>query len=147
MTHSIWMPYLAVSRAVPTTSSLTLLEATVTSKVRAALDTPNVGSVSVRSRKPFRARIRLSKHHAPWNGPVGGGWRDAGSKDTFSRSRGNSEDILGGQTPSPFDRPPVDDHFNISGADPSYFTAAQGKKTPPGKLVIGKNVGGNNCTQ
>lgn len=48
-------------------------------------------------------------------------------------------------TPSPFDRPPVDDSGNISGADGSQFTAAQGNSTPPGKWVIGRKVGANDC--
>lgn len=45
-------------------------------------------------------------------------------------------------TPAPFDRPSVDDYGNVSGADGSAFTAAQGNSTPPGKCVIGKT---NNC--
>lgn len=58
----------------------------------------------------------------------------------------NSQDTLpGGVTPSPFERPSVDDHGNVSGADPSQFTKAQGQTNPPGKLVIGKNVGSNQC--
>jgi hypothetical protein len=46
-------------------------------------------------------------------------------------------------TPAPFNRPSVDDYLNVSGADPSQFTAAQGRTI--GKLVIGKNVGANLC--
>jgi hypothetical protein len=57
----------------------------------------------------------------------------------------NSQDTGFDVTPSPFDRPPVDDKGNISGADPSQFTAAQGNKNPPGKWVIGKKVGNNDC--
>jgi hypothetical protein len=57
----------------------------------------------------------------------------------------NSQDTGFAQTPPPFDRPSVDDHGNVSGADPSAFTAAQGNSNPPGKWVIGKNVGGHNC--
>jgi hypothetical protein len=57
----------------------------------------------------------------------------------------NSQDTGFTVTPSPFDRPPVDDFGNISGADGSGFTAAQGNSTPPGKWVIGKNVGGHDC--
>jgi hypothetical protein len=59
----------------------------------------------------------------------------------------NSEDVLEGATPAPFDRPPVDDFGNVSGADGSAFTAAQGNSTPPGKWVIGKKIGSNDCTQ
>jgi hypothetical protein len=55
----------------------------------------------------------------------------------------NSQDTGFAQTPAPFDRPSVDDYQQVSGADPSYFTAAQGKTTPPGKLVIGKGA----CSQ
>jgi len=58
----------------------------------------------------------------------------------------NSDDTGFAQTPAPFDRPSVDDAGNVSGADPSAFTAAHGKTTPPGKLVIGKNIsGGGQC--
>lgn len=53
----------------------------------------------------------------------------------------NSEDLGWASPPAPFDRPPVDDHGNISGADPSNFTAAHSNK-----VVIGKKVpGGTNC--
>ncbi|HLC03214.1 MAG TPA: hypothetical protein VJK02_09270 [Anaerolineales bacterium] len=53
----------------------------------------------------------------------------------------NSQDVGFAQTPPPFDRPSVDDHGNVSGADPSYFTAAQ-----KNKLVIGKNItSGSQC--
>ena len=48
----------------------------------------------------------------------------------------NSTDSFA-QTPAPFDRPSVDNAGNVSGADPSAFTAAQG----PPKLVIGKTAG------
>lgn len=44
------------------------------------------------------------------------------------------------QTPAPFDRPSVDDNNLVAGADSSNFTLAQGNSTPPGKLVIGKNI-------
>jgi hypothetical protein len=43
--------------------------------------------------------------------------------------------------PAPFDRPPVDDFGNISGADPSGWTASKNSG-----YVIGRNVpGGANC--
>lgn len=58
----------------------------------------------------------------------------------------NSQDTGFAQTPAPFDRPSLDDSGNVSGADPSQFTLAQGNSNPPGKWVIGKNVGGHNCT-
>jgi hypothetical protein len=45
-------------------------------------------------------------------------------------------------TPAPFARPSVDDFENVSGADGSAFTAAQGNSNPPGKCVIGKTA---NC--
>lgn len=56
----------------------------------------------------------------------------------------NSLDTGFAVTPAPFDRPPVDDHGNISGADHSQCSLAQGnsKKT---KLVIGKIVGSQDC--
>lgn len=58
----------------------------------------------------------------------------------------NSQDSGFETTPPPFDRPSVDDHGNISGADSMQFALAQGKSTPPGKLVIGKTiVGGGKC--
>ena len=50
----------------------------------------------------------------------------------------NSQDSGFDQTPALFEQPGVDDYGNVSGADSSYFTLAQGKYTPPGKLVIGK---------
>jgi hypothetical protein len=56
----------------------------------------------------------------------------------------NSQDVLAGATPAPFDRPPVDDFGNVSGANASGFTAAQGNGGSP-KLVIGKKVGSNDC--
>ena len=57
----------------------------------------------------------------------------------------NSEDNGFAVTPAPFDRPPLDDHGNISGADPSAFQAAHS-----GGYVIGKKVpgaGGANCVK
>jgi hypothetical protein len=57
----------------------------------------------------------------------------------------NSQDTGFDQTPSPFDQPSVDDHQNMSGADPKQFTLAQGHSNPPGKYVIGKKVGENDC--
>ena len=55
----------------------------------------------------------------------------------------NSTDTGFTPTPAPFDRPSVDDFGNVSGADPSQFTAAHGKT---GKLVIGKNItNGGQC--
>jgi hypothetical protein len=57
----------------------------------------------------------------------------------------NSQDSLT-VTPSPFDRPPVDDFNKVSGADPSQFGLAQGNGKLVPKLVIGKNVpGGVQC--
>lgn len=50
----------------------------------------------------------------------------------------NSQDTGFEATPSPFDRPPVDDFGNTSGADPSQFQAAQS-----GGYVIGKKP--NEC--
>jgi hypothetical protein len=53
----------------------------------------------------------------------------------------NSEDTGFDATPAPFDKPPIDDHGNVSGADPSAFTAAHSSG-----YVIKKNVpGGANC--
>jgi hypothetical protein len=53
----------------------------------------------------------------------------------------NSDDTGFDVTPSPFDRPPVDDDGEINGADPSQFQAAKS-----GGYVIGKNVPqGANC--
>lgn len=58
----------------------------------------------------------------------------------------NHEDSGFEQTPGAFARPSLDDRGNISGADSNEFTRAQGKNTPPGKLVIGKYVsGGTDC--
>jgi hypothetical protein len=58
----------------------------------------------------------------------------------------NSEDTGFSQTPPPFDRPSIGDNGVIIGADGGQFTLAQGRTTPPGKLVIGKNVaGGVDC--
>jgi hypothetical protein len=53
-----------------------------------------------------------------------------------------SDDVLPDDTtPPPFDRPPVDDSGNISGADPTSFT-----KSNKDKVVIGKDVnGGGQC--
>jgi hypothetical protein len=48
----------------------------------------------------------------------------------------NSEDVLD-VTPAPFDRPPVDDFGNVSGADSRSFTKAAGNAKKE-KLVIGK---------
>ena len=59
----------------------------------------------------------------------------------------NSQDSGFVTTPPPFDRPSVDDHGAVSGADSSQFNLAQGKYTPPGKLVIGKTVGGKDCSK
>jgi|GEM_PF-3846878 len=46
----------------------------------------------------------------------------------------NSPDTGFTVTPAPFDRPSVDDHGQVSGADPSSFTAAQRNNA-----VVGKN--------
>ena len=46
----------------------------------------------------------------------------------------NSQDLGFDVTPPPFDRPSMDDHGNVSGADPSAFTAAQ-----KNGVVVGKN--------
>jgi hypothetical protein len=54
----------------------------------------------------------------------------------------NSQDTGFDVTPSPFDRPPVDDLGNISGADSSGFTGAQSNNKGQQKLVIGKNLTG-----
>lgn len=56
----------------------------------------------------------------------------------------NSQDVGFEVTPSPFDRPSVDDFGRISGADPSQCGKAKGNGKDP-KLVIGKKVGGNDC--
>jgi hypothetical protein len=45
----------------------------------------------------------------------------------------NSPDVGFDTPPPPFERPPLDDHGNISGADPSNFTAAGGTG-----IIIGK---------
>lgn len=50
----------------------------------------------------------------------------------------NSEDVGFEVTPSPFDRPPVDDFGNISGADPGPCHEARGTGGDPA-LVIGKD--------
>lgn len=58
----------------------------------------------------------------------------------------NSQDSGFDTTPEPFDRPSVDDHGIVSGADATQFTLAQGKYNPPGKVVIGKQIaGGKDC--
>jgi len=58
----------------------------------------------------------------------------------------NSEDSGFDQTPLLFERPNVDDHGAVSGADSSQFALAQGKRNPPGKLVIGKYASAaNDC--
>jgi hypothetical protein len=57
--------------------------------------------------------------------------------DNFNNSLDTGFEV----TPSPFDRPPVDDAGNISGADSSGFTSAH-----QNGVVIGKNVPrGTNC--
>ncbi|HKV09694.1 MAG TPA: hypothetical protein VJ725_16250 [Thermoanaerobaculia bacterium] len=56
----------------------------------------------------------------------------------------NSEDTGFDVTPSPFDRPPVDDFGKISGADSKQCGKAQGNGKDP-KLVIGMKVGSNDC--
>jgi hypothetical protein len=57
--------------------------------------------------------------------------------DAFNNSLDTGFDV----TPAPFDRPPIDDHGNVSGADPSQFEAAH-----HGGYVIGKAVtGGADC--
>lgn len=58
----------------------------------------------------------------------------------------NSQDSGFETTPAPFDRPSVDDHGNVSGADSKQFVLAQGSSSPPGKLVVGKTItGGGKC--
>jgi hypothetical protein len=58
----------------------------------------------------------------------------------------NSEDSGFSQTPAPFDRPSVGDNGVVIGADAGQLTLAQGRTTPPGKLVIGKSIaGGADC--
>lgn len=56
----------------------------------------------------------------------------------------NSQDVGFDVTPSPFDRPPVDDFGRISGADSRQCGKAQGNGRDP-KLVIGKKAGSNDC--
>ena len=56
----------------------------------------------------------------------------------------NSQDVGFEVTPSPFDRPAVDDFGNVSGADPRECGKAQGNGGFP-KLVIGKKIGANDC--
>lgn len=60
--------------------------------------------------------------------------------DAFNNSQDNGFDV----TPSPFDRPPVNDFGKISGADHSQCGKAQGNGKDP-KFVIGKKVGNNDC--
>jgi hypothetical protein len=60
--------------------------------------------------------------------------------DAFNNSLDTGFDV----TPPGFDHPPVDDHDNISGADPTQCNLAQGNNKKD-KWVIGKNVGGHNC--
>jgi len=58
----------------------------------------------------------------------------------------NSQDSGFDQTPPLFEQPGLDDHGAVSGADSRQFTLAQGKRTPPGKLVIGKYASSlNDC--
>jgi len=58
----------------------------------------------------------------------------------------NSQDTGFIQTPALFDRPSIGDNGVVAGADAWQFTLAQGKFTPPGKLIIGKNIqGGVDC--
>jgi len=59
----------------------------------------------------------------------------------------NSEDSGFEQTPGAFAQPSIDDHGITSGADPVQFTRAQGKYTPPGKVVIGKSPAGGLACQ
>ncbi len=56
----------------------------------------------------------------------------------------NAQDTGFEVTPSPFDRPSVDDFGNVSGADPTQCGLAHGTGGAP-KLVVGKKVGGNDC--
>jgi hypothetical protein len=56
----------------------------------------------------------------------------------------NSPDAIDDVTPSPFDRPSIDDFGNVSGADPEQCTIAHGTGGNK-KLVIGKKVGSSNC--
>lgn len=60
--------------------------------------------------------------------------------DAFNNSQDAGFDV----TPSPFDRPSVDDFGKISGADPRQCGKAKGNGKDP-KLVIGKKVGSNDC--
>ena len=60
--------------------------------------------------------------------------------DAFNNSQDTGFDV----TPAPFDQPGTDDFGNTSGADPSECVEAHGNQGNP-KLVIGKNVGGNDC--
>ena len=61
--------------------------------------------------------------------------------DAFNNSLDTGFDV----TPSPFDRPSVDDFGRISGADSRQCNVAKGNGKDP-KLVIGKKVGSNDCT-
>lgn len=56
----------------------------------------------------------------------------------------NAQDSGFETTPEPFDRPSLNDHGVVSGADSHQFTLAHGKTTPPGKLVIGKQASASN---
>jgi hypothetical protein len=60
----------------------------------------------------------------------------------------NSQDTGFDSTPAPFDRPSVDDHGQVSGADPSECHEAQGNSGDL-KLIIGKRMslrdGGKDC--
>ena len=60
--------------------------------------------------------------------------------DAFNNSQDTGFDV----TPSPFDRPPVNDFGRISGADSSECGKAHGNSSVP-KLVIGKKVGAIDC--
>ena len=53
----------------------------------------------------------------------------------------NSQDILDSSTPAPFDRPPLNDFGQISGADPSSARKAKGHAKNE-RLVIGKDIKG-----
>jgi hypothetical protein len=57
----------------------------------------------------------------------------------------SDQDVGFDQTPSPFDRPSVDDNGNVKGADPTQCGLAQGNSGAP-KFVVGKKVGSNDCS-
>lgn len=61
--------------------------------------------------------------------------------DTFNNSQDTGFEV----TPSPFDRPSVDDFGAVSGADSRQCSIAKGNGRDP-KLVIGKKVGSNDCS-